>query len=62
MSWGNYAPQIEASDEVNGDLEEKAAVEREIARRGVTDYHSPPSVPYQDLHDHCHCQCWVVHL
>jgi hypothetical protein len=43
-------------------LEEKEAIEREIQRRGVTDYHWPPSVTYPYVHDRCHCQCWVVTL
>jgi|SRR5215471_20436664 len=62
MSWNNRPWQSSAYDEVRDDLEEKQAIEREIARRGVTDYHSPPSVTYPYVHDHCHCQCWVVTL
>jgi hypothetical protein len=54
--------QSNAYDDVRADLEEKAAIEGEIARRGVTAYHSPPSVTYQYVHDRCHCQCWVVNL
>jgi hypothetical protein len=60
MSWDNRPWRSNAYDEVKDDLEEKEAIEREITRRGVTDYHWPPSVTYRYLHDHCHCQCWVV--
>ena len=56
-------------DEVKDDLEEKEAIkrekeaiEREITRRGVTDYHWPPSVTYRYVHDHCHCQSWIAIL
>ena len=54
--------QSNAYDEVKYDLEEKEAIEREITRRGVTNYHWPTSVtnPYAD--DHCHCQCWIATL
>ena len=61
-SWDKQPLQSNAYDEVNADLEEKEAIEREITRRGVTDYHWPPSVTYRYVHDHCHCQCWVVTL
>jgi len=54
--------QSNAYDEVKYDLEEKEAIEREITRRGVTNYHWSPSVTYRYVHDHCHCQCWVVTL
>ena len=54
--------QSNAYDNVTADLEEKEAIEREIQRRGVTDYHWPPSVTYPYVHDRCHCQCWVVTL
>jgi hypothetical protein len=37
--------------EVKDDLEEKEAIEREITRRGVTDYHWPPWVTYRYVHD-----------
>jgi hypothetical protein len=62
MSQDNRAWQSNAHDEVKDDLEEKEAIEREITRRRVTDYYWPPSVTYQYLHDHCHCQSWVVPL
>jgi len=62
MSWDKRPVQSNAYNDVRADLEEKEAIEREIARRGVTAYYSPPSVTYQDVHDHCHCQCWVVNL
>ena len=62
MSWDKRQWQSNAYDEVKDDLEEKEAIEREITRRGVTDYDWPPSVNYRYVHDHCHCQCWVVTL
>jgi hypothetical protein len=62
MSWDNRPWQSNAYDDVKADLEEKEAIEREIARRGVTAYHWPPSVTYRYTRDHCHCQCWVVTL
>ena len=62
MSWDKRPWQNNAHDEVEDDLEEKEAIEREITRRGVTDYHWPPSVTYGYVHDHCHCQDWVATL
>ena len=65
LHWGRIAIQdwqSNAYDEVKDDLEEKEAIEREITRRGVTDYHWPPSVTYRYVHDHCHCQSWVAIL
>jgi hypothetical protein len=62
MSWDKQPWQSDAYDDVRADLEEKGAIEGEIARRGVTAYHSPPSVTYRNVHDRCHCQCWVVSL
>ena len=62
MSQDNRPSQSNAHDEVKGDLEEKEAIEREITRRGVTNYHWPSSVTDQYAHDHCHCQCWIVTL
>jgi hypothetical protein len=62
MSWDKRPWQSNSYDEVRDDLEEKEAIEREITRRGVTDYHWPPSENYRYVHDHCHCQCWVVTL
>jgi hypothetical protein len=59
MSWDKQAWHSNAH---NADLEEKEAIEREIERRGVTNYHWPSSVTYRYVHDHCHCQCWVVTL
>ena len=58
MSWDKQPVQSNAHDDVRADLEEKEAIEREIARRGVTAYYSPPSVTYQG--DHCHCQDWIA--
>ena len=49
-------------DDVQADLDEKEAIEREITRRGVTNYHWPPSRRFRYTHDHCHCQRWVVTL
>ena len=60
MSWDKR--QSNAYDEVKDDLAEKEAIEREITRRGVTDYQWPPSVTYQYVHDHCHCQSWIATL
>src|SRR6476660_222740 len=62
MSWDKQPVQSNAHDDVRADLEEKEAIEREITRRGVTNYHWPTSVtnPYAD--DHCHCQCWIATL
>ena len=54
--------QSNAYDEVKDDLAEKEAIEREITRRGVTDYHWPPSVTYRYEPDHCHCQSWIAIL
>jgi hypothetical protein len=62
MSWDNRPLQSNAYDDFRADLQEKEAIEREITRRGVTDYHWPPSVTEGYLHDHCHCQDWVVTL
>ena len=61
MSWDKQPLQSNAY-EVKADLEEKEAIEREITRRDVTNYHWPPWVTYRYAHDHCHCQCWVVNL
>jgi hypothetical protein len=54
--------QGSAYSDVNGDIEEREAIEREITRRDVTDYHWPPSMTDRYVHDRCHCQCWVAHL
>ena len=62
MSWDNRPWQSHPYDDVNADLEEKEAIEREIASRGVTDYHWPTSVTYRYVHDHCHCQSWIAIL
>jgi hypothetical protein len=61
-SWDKQPLQGNAYDDVKADLEEKEAIEREIKRREVTDYHWPPSVTYRYEHAHCHCQSWVVPL
>jgi hypothetical protein len=61
--WGKEGPwQNNAYSDVKDDLEEKEAIEREITRRDVTDYHWPPSMTYPYARDRCHCQCWVAHL
>jgi hypothetical protein len=62
MSWDKQPLQSNSYNEVQDNLEEKAAIEREITRRGVTDYHWPPSVTNRYVPDRCHCQCWVVTL
>ena len=62
ISWDKQPLQSNAYDDVKADLEEKEAIEREITRRGVTNYHWPLSVTDPYLHDHCRCQCWVVPL
>lgn len=54
--------QSNAYNDVNADLAEKGAIEREITRRGVTDYYWAPVAPYGYLRDHCHCERWVVTL
>jgi hypothetical protein len=54
--------QRNAYDDVQADVEEKEAIEREITRRGVTDYHWAPSVTYPYAHDRCHCQDWIATL
>jgi hypothetical protein len=62
VSWDKQAPQSNSYDNVTAGLEEKQAIEREITRRDVTNYHWPPSGIYPYVHDRCHCQCWVVTL
>jgi hypothetical protein len=62
MSWDKQPLQGNACDDVKADLEEKEAIEREITRRGVTNYHWPTSVTYPYAHDHCHCQDWIATL
>ena len=62
MSWDKQPLQISAYNDVQADLEEKEAIEREITRRDVTNYHWPPWMTNRYVHDHCHCQCWVVNL
>jgi hypothetical protein len=62
MSWDKQAWQSNAYDEVKDNLEEKEAIEREITRRGVTNYHWPPSMTYQYADGHCNCQRWVAIL
>ena len=62
MSWDKQPLQSNAYNDVTADLEEKAAIEREITRRDITNYHWPPSVTDQYVRDRCHCQDWVVNL
>jgi hypothetical protein len=61
-SWDKQVWQSNTYNDVRDDLEEKEAIEREITRRGVTDYYWPPSAEYPYVHNRCHCQCWVVTL
>ena len=61
-SWDKQPLQGNAYDDIAADVEEKEAIEREITRRGVTNYHWSPSVPYRYVHDHCHCECWIATL
>jgi hypothetical protein len=61
-SWDKQPLQNNAYNDVRGDLEEKEAIEREITRRGVTDYHWSPSITYRYVYDHCQCRCWVTTL
>ena len=62
MSWDKQPLQSNGYNDVRDNLDEKAAIEREITRRDVTDYHWPPWVPNRYTRDRCHCQCWVVTL
>jgi len=62
MNWDKQTLQSNAYNEVTADFEEKAAIEREITRRDVTNYHWPSSVTNPYPRDRCHCQCWVVTL
>jgi hypothetical protein len=62
MSSEKQPLQSSSYDEVRDNLDEKEAIEREIQRREVTNYHWPPSVPYQYIRDHCNCQDWIVTL
>ena len=49
-------------DEVAANLDEKGAIQGEITRRDVTDYHRPPFVTDGNGRDRCHCQEWIVNL
>jgi hypothetical protein len=62
MSWDKQSWQSNSYNEAAADLEEKEAIEREITRRDITNYHWPPSMTNQYIHDRCHCQEWVVRL
>ncbi|HZS17243.1 MAG TPA: hypothetical protein VFA51_04850 [Candidatus Udaeobacter sp.] len=63
MSWDDKQWQSPAHDDaLSADVAEKQAIEREITRRGVTDYHWVPSATYQEAHDHCHCEDWIATL
>jgi hypothetical protein len=62
MSWDKQPLQRNGYNEVSADLEEKEAIEGEITRRGVTDYHWAPSVTNRYTREGCHCQRWVVTL
>jgi hypothetical protein len=61
-SWDKQVFQSNTYNDVQADLEEKEAIEREITRRGVTDYYWAPSGQYRYTQDRCHCQDWVVRL
>ena len=61
-NWDKQTWHSNAYDNVEENLEEKQAIEGEITRRGVTNYHWAPSGTYRSVHDHCNCQCWVVTL
>ena len=62
MSWDKQQWQSNGYDNLKADLEEKETIEREIQRRDITNYHWPPSITHPYVHNHCHCQCWVVTL
>ena len=62
IGWDNRTWQSNVYNDINADLQEKEAIEREITRRDITNYHWPPSMTYPYVHDRCHCQCWVVNL
>jgi hypothetical protein len=62
MRWDKQPLQSNAYNEVQEDLQEKEAIEREITRRDVTNYHWPPSETYPFVYDHCHCQTWIATL
>src|SRR5215475_8013568 len=47
MNWDKQPVQSNAYNEVAADLEEKAAIEREITRRDITNYHWPTSMSYE---------------
>jgi len=61
-SWDKQSVQSNGYNDVEADLQEKEAIEQEITRRGVTNYHWAPSGTSRYVHDRCHCQCWVVTL
>ena len=61
MGWDNKEWQPTA-DDIRADIGEKAAIEGEITRRDITDYHSPPSLTDGYVRDRCHCQQWIVNL
>src|SRR5262249_50285769 len=62
MSWDKQPLESNGYNEVTADLQEKEAIEQEITRRDVTNYHWPPWVTDQYVHDHCNCQDWIVNL
>jgi hypothetical protein len=61
-SWDKQVGPGNAYNDVEEDLGEKQAIEGEITRRGVTNYHWMPPAADRSVHDHCNCQCWVVTL
>ena len=60
MSWDKRPWQSNAHDDINYDLAEKEAIEREITRRDVMNYHWPPWVTDRYARDRCHCQDWIA--
>jgi hypothetical protein len=62
MTWDKEPLQSNGYNEVRDNFEEKAAIEGEITRRDVTNYHRPPLATDGYTRDRCHCQCWVVNL
>lgn len=61
-SWDKEVWQSNAYGDVRADFEEKQAIEGEITRRRVTNYHWSPPLAYPYRRDHCHCEDWIVTL
>jgi len=60
VTWDKQPLQGNPYDDVQPALDEKRAIEQEIQRRGVTNYHWPPSAIYPYADDHCHCKEWIA--